>query len=163
MRKAFVFDYDDTLAITKCRIHVYKNGRLVDKITAKEFSSWDLGPSEHFNFDEFRDTAFISNAEATFLLSLAKEVYDESHSVYILTAREDDVHDAILAWFKSHDIVPKSIYCVGGTNKTIAKRKREILLSIMEEYDKCYFYDDCARNIEEAPEGMNFRKYQVST
>lgn len=163
MRKAFVFDYDDTLAITECKINLFdQDHNLIKKLTPREFSSWTLDEGQYFNFDEFRDKAFISRAEATFLLNLAKEVHDESHSVYILTARESDVHDAILEWFKSHKIFPKTIYCVGGTDKTIAKRKREILLTIMEEYDKCYYYDDCPKNIAEAPEGTNLRKYQVS-
>lgn len=161
MRKAFVFDFDDTIAKTACKINVHNNGKLVTKLTPKEFSCYKLKPSEYFNFDEFRDRSFIDNAEATFFLSLAKEVYEECHSVYILTAREDDVQEAIFEWLKSHGIIPKTIHCVGGSKNTISKGKREVLLSIMEQYDKCYYYDDCPKNIEEAPEGEKFRKYQI--
>ena len=163
MRKAFIFDFDDTLAVTNCKIYVcdeHKN--IVAKLNPKEFSEWELKSSEYFVFDEFRNKTFINNAEATFLLNLAKEVYEESHSVYILTAREDDVQAAIFEWLKSHGIIPKMVYCIGGKDSTIAQGKRSVLLSIMEKYDKCYYYDDNSKNIDEAPEGENFRKYQVT-
>ncbi len=161
MKKAFVFDFDDTLAKTKCKINIYWLGLRIRQITPEEFNSYKLGMFEYFNFDEFRSSDFIHEAQPLLLLRLAKEVYDESHSVYVLTAREDDVSDAIAAWLKQHGIKPKTIFCVGGTQKTISKNKRRILLSIMEEYDKVYFYDDCPNNIENAPNGKNLRKYKV--
>jgi uncharacterized HAD superfamily protein len=162
MKKAFVFDFDDTIAKTSCKINVYNNGKLVRKLTPNEFSSYELKSLEYFNFDEFRDRTFIDTAEATFFLNLAKEVHDESHSVYILTAREDDVQEAIYQWLKNHGIIPKTIFCVGGTKSTVANKKREILLSIMQMYDKCYYYDDCPKNINHAPEGEKIRKYHIN-
>lgn len=166
MRKAFVFDFDDTLAKTQARILVYDafSKKPSKRLTPKEFSSYQLKKEyvEYFDFSEFRDASFISAAEATFLLSLAKEVYDESHSVYILTAREDNVSEAIIAWLKTYEIIPKMVYCIGGAKQSIAENKQQVLLSIMEQYDKCYYYDDCPKNIEMAPKGGNLRKYQVS-
>lgn len=165
MKKAFVFDFDHTIAITQARILVYDafSKKPVKRLTAKEFSSYQLKLEyiEYFDFSEFRDASFIDAAEATFLLGLAKEVYDESHSVYILTAREDNVSEAIIAWLKTHGITPKMVYCIGGEKQTIAENKKEILLSIMAKYEKCYYYDDCPKNIEAAPNGGNLRKYQV--
>ena len=166
MKKAFVFDFDDTLATTKCMINVHDErlpdgDRCVKKITAQEFNSYNLKKSEYFNFDEFRSEDFIHNAKPTDLLDLAKEVYSESHHVYILTARESDVSAAITAWLYQYGIKPKTVFCVGGNKKSIAKRKRNILITIMQSYDRTYYYDDCPRNIKLAPVGKKIKKYKV--
>ena len=163
MDKAFVFDFDDTLAKTKCKIRVRRRGKkkVIRKITPEEFNSYELKDSEYFDFGEFRSSKFIRSAKPLELLELAKEVCEESHSVYILTAREDDVSDAITAWLKAHGVEPKTVYCVGGDKVSISKNKRKVLLSIMKSYDKIYFYDDSPDNINSAPSGKKIKKYKV--
>ena len=165
MEKAFVFDFDDTLAKTTCKINVYErhtpNDKLVAKITPQEFNSYRLGDFEYFNFDEFRNSEFIRTAKPTFLIDLAKEVHAEGHRVYILTARENDVSDSINLWLSEYNIKTKTVFCVGGDKESIAKNKRKVLLSIMESYDKIYYYDDCERNIDLAPTGKKIKKYKV--
>ena len=167
MRKAFVFDFDDTLAKTKCMIKVYEKNitydALVSKITPQEFNSYKLKKRQYFNFDEFGDCSLIKNAKPTFLIDLAKEVHLEGHSLYILTAREDDVADAIGAWLSEYDIKAKTVFCVGGDEQSIARNKRVVLLSIMESYDRVYYYDDCEKNISLAPSGKKIKKYKVQT
>jgi len=164
MKKAFVFDFDDTLAKTKCKINVYERhtprDKLVAKITPQEFNSYQLGDFEYFNFDEFRDSEFIRTAQPTFLIDLAKEVHAEGHSVYILTAREGDVSDAINLWLSEYNIQTRTVFCVGGDKESIAKNKRTVLLSIMEKHDKTYFYDDNETNIELAKE-VGVKSYLV--
>lgn len=159
--KAFVFDFDDTIAKTKCKINVYEGEELVDKITPEEFNSYDLDATQRFGFEEFRSEVFIKNAKPTGLMNLVKEVYEEDHAVFVLTAREDDVADAILSWMLSHGIKPKTVYCVGGDKQSISRNKSKVLLSIMKSYDKTYFYDDCPTNIRSAPDGKNLKKYKV--
>ena len=166
MRKAFVFDFDDTLAVTKATVRVFRDcypwyENFVATLTPKEFSSYELKTGEHFDFSEFRDEQFIKNADPTFLIHLAQEVSEEDQDVYILTAREDDSADAIQSFLASYNVNAKTIHCVGGTQKNIPQKKREMLLTIMQKYDKIYYYDDSSDNIESAPEGDNIRKYKV--
>ncbi len=164
MRKAFVFDFDDTLAVTDATIRVYRDcpaKHLFACLTPQEFSSYELKVGEYFDFSEFKDERFIKNADPTFLMHLAQEVSEEDQDVYILTAREDDSADAIQSFLASYNVNAKTIHCVGGTQKNIPQKKREMLLTIMEKYDKIYYYDDSSDNIEGAPEGDNIRKYQV--
>jgi hypothetical protein len=154
MNKAFVFDFDDTLAETDCKVWVL--GRPIDpsehynvvrKLTPAEFNTYELKDGESFNFCEFRDDKFIHSANPTWLMALAKEVAAENHAIYILTARENHVADSINAWLISHGIAAKDIYCVGGTKDSIPVNKREILLDIVASYDKIYFYDDSEENV----------------
>lgn len=130
MRKAFVFDFDDTLAVTDATIRVFRDCRpwpecFVATLTPQEFSSYELKTGEYFDFSEFRDERFIKNAEPTFLMYLAQEVSEEDQDVYILTAREDDSADAIQSFLASYNVNAKTIHCVGGTEKIFhIKRKK---------------------------------------
>ena len=161
MRKAFVFDFDDTLATTTARIKVMDGAGLVTHVQPRDFSNFKLNVGEYFDFTEFRDDRFIKDADPTFLMYLAQEVSEEDQDVYILTAREDDSADAIQSFLASYNVNAKTIHCVGGTQKNIPQKKREMLLTIMAKYDKIYYYDDSSDNIESAPDGDNIRKYQV--
>ena len=161
MRKAFVFDFDDTLATTTARIKVMDGAGLVTHVQPRDFSNFKLNVGEYFDFTEFRDDRFIKDADPTFLMYLAQEVSEEDQDVYILTAREDDSADAIQSFLATHNVNAKTIHCVGGTKETIPEKKREMLLTIMAKYDKIYYYDDSPDNIETAPEGDKIRKYKV--
>ena len=167
MKKCFVFDFDDTLATTTARIKIMmtgscpENDELVGYLEPKQFSSYELQTAEYFDFSEFRDSSLIQDANPTFLLNLAKEVDNEGHDVYILTAREDDSADAIREFLASYDVAPKMIHCVGGSQKNIPERKREMLMMFIQQYDKVYYYDDCSKNINNAPNSSNIRKYKV--
>ena len=149
MRKAFVFDFDDTLAETDCMVIVRETtyDEVVARLTPQQFNSHKLNSNCRYDFREFRDGSFIKNANPTWLIHLAKEVYKEGHSVYILTARENDVQGEINAWLWEHDIDSGECFCVGGTGDEIAERKKEILLDIIDRYDKIYFYDDSEANV----------------
>ena len=50
-------------------------------------------------------------------MDLAKEVHDEDHDVYILTARSSVCADAIEAFLALHGIKPKFVFCVGDHRK----------------------------------------------
>jgi hypothetical protein len=49
---------------------------------------------------------------------------------------------------------------VGDHGSDIARSKRKVLLTIMESYDKIYFYDDDESNIEAAQE-IGVKSYKV--
>ena len=129
--KAFVFDFDETLAHT----------------SAVELDGTDD------RFAEFNDPLTILKGTPLELMILAKEVYDEGHSVFVLTARNDCVSEAIAEFMSYDGIVANEIHCVGSNaNVNVAKAKRRVLLSIIENHDLVYFYDDDERNIELANE-----------
>ena len=129
--KAFVFDFDETLAHT----------------SAVELDGTDD------RFAEFNDPLTILKGTPLELMILAKEVYDEGHSVFVLTARNDCVSEAIAEFMSYDGIVANEIHCVGSNaNVNVAKAKRKVLLSIIENHDVVYFYDDDEKNIELASE-----------
>ena len=148
--KAFVFDFDDTLAFTDARVHVLSpcKSQVVASLTPQAFNSVKLRKGESFDFSDFDRASFIRDGTPSKLINLAKEVFSEGHSVFILTARTDCVASAISEWFTDFGIVAKEVHCVGEKGMDIAKAKRMVLLSIIENFDKVWFFDDDDKNIE---------------
>jgi hypothetical protein len=150
MRKAFVFDFDDTLAVTDCMVIVRLNSddTVIQRITPQEFNTHKLQPECHYDFSEFQDESFIHSANATELIGLAQQVFYEGHDVFILTARTIHAFDAINVWLLSYDVNARYVHCVGGDNVSIPENKKAVLLDIIMEYDKIYFYDDSKENVD---------------
>ena len=58
--KAFVFDFDDTLAFTDAKVHVLSPTRLVRKgLTPQEFNSNKLREGESYDFSDFDKASLI--------------------------------------------------------------------------------------------------------
>jgi FMN phosphatase YigB (HAD superfamily) len=156
MKKAFVFDFDDTLATTDCKVIVRRpNGRgsmglPVRRLTPAEFNSDELAHGEEYDFSEFRSEKFIRKANPTFLMALAQEVYREGQAVYVLTARADNVADAIMDFLAECDVKPVKVFGVGSdTEKVdIAAEKKKVLGTLAQVFDLVYFYDDSEENCD---------------
>lgn len=153
MKKAFVFDFDDTLATTDCRVIVRNertNQRLNRTLTPAEFNTFNIPSDWKFDFSEFRSAEFIHNANPTKLIDFAKEVHDEGHSVYVLTARADNVADAITSWLLGFGVNPVKVFGVGTEDKkvSIAEEKQKVLSTLNQLFDVVYFYDDDQHNVD---------------
>ena len=154
--KAFVFDFDDTLATTECRVLVRRpnargtRGLATRKLTPAEFNTDVLDCGEEYDFSEFRSEKFIRSANPTFLIHLAKEVHDSGFAVYVLTARADNVANAIAEWLCGFGVKPVKVHAVGSDDSkvNIAEEKQKVLQTIKEIFDVVYFYDDDQHNVE---------------
>lgn len=147
MKKAFVFDFDDTLAITDCMVLVRSAGEVVRRLTPSEYNTHKLESNQEYDYSEFTK---VINPRATFVMDLAKEVHAENQDCYILTARSSAAADGIREFLDQHGIQAKEIICVGDNPGEIADEKRKVLLTIMSGYDRIYFYDDDESNVEQA-------------
>ena len=165
-KKAFVFDFDDTLATTSCKVRVINKDKktVSEKLTPSEFNTHKIDNNHEYDFSEFKNPEFIKNANATDLISLAKKVHEENHHVYILTARTNSMTEAIIEFLLKHNIEAIEIFGVGSEDKkvNIAEEKRKILEEITGEFRKVYFYDDCKENCDLAKKtGENIKVYLV--
>ena len=166
MKKAFVFDFDDTLATTNCKVEVrqtdlyFGDSFRVQELTPSEFNTYELKEGEWFSFEQFKD---ILNPVALPLVDFAKEVSQENHNVFILSARPSEAVNPITEFLRSLNIKVKSVICVGGKPIDIAKEKRIVLMSIIETNDVVYFYDDDQTNVQEANtlEGLKAKQVEV--
>ena len=91
----------------------------------------------------------------------ANIVFTEGHPVFILTARHDSVANAVQQFLRQFGITATAVHCVGKSADTdIPRAKRQVLLSIMEQHDVVYFYDDDEANVEAAQE-IGVKSYKV--
>jgi len=155
MKKAFVFDFDDTLATTDCKVRVVRSGRGTGhlahkKLTPAEFNGYKLKSDEKFDFSEFRNGDFIRCANPTYLMALAKEVHDEGHAVYVLTARTDSVAGVISDFLLGFGVKPVCVFGVGSDAEKvdIGAEKKKVLAVLTQAFDLVYFYDDCRENCD---------------
>jgi len=154
MKKAFVFDFDDTLATTDCKVEVWSTASdwgenfKVAELTPSEFNSYNLKNYEYFVFNQFKT---LVHPVALPLVEFAKELTLENiHNVFILTARPNEATNPIAEFLRSMNIKVKNIICIGGKPIDIAKEKRTVLMTIIENHDAVYFYDDDQNNVDEA-------------
>lgn len=164
--KAFVFDFDDTLATTECQVRVVckTTKTVITKLTPAEFNNHSINDNHEYDFSEFGNPEFIENANAMEMMALAQEVHQEQHAVYILTARANNVASAIANFLLKHGIKPVEVYGVGSEDKkvNIADEKKKVLQQLAEEFTKVYFYDDCEENCELAKNASdNIKVYLV--
>ena len=118
-------------------------------MTPQEFNGVTLKDGQRFDFSDFNKSSLILNGKPTKLIDLARDVFSEGHSVFILTARANQASSAIAEWLKGFKVIAKEIHCVGSSDGgDIAKAKRKVLLSVIENFDQVWFFDDDARNIE---------------
>jgi phosphoserine phosphatase len=147
--KAFVFDFDDTLASTSAKVLVRKYRVPSQVLTPAQYNTYELADGESFDFSEFKNPEFIINGKPLGLIELAKEIHAEGHSLYILTARNEIASSAIAGFLARFNITAKMIHCVGKESTTnIAKAKQTVLMTIIDNHDITYFYDDDEANIE---------------
>tara|TARA_R110002051_G_scaffold14510_1_gene46955 strand:+ start:1082 stop:1504 length:423 start_codon:yes stop_codon:yes gene_type:complete len=140
MKKAFVFDLDGTLFET----------------SAREIE----GATGHARYVEFTDSdKLLHESKPLSLASLAVEVQNESHDVYILTARSSIIYPAIKKLLARHGITAKYVFTVGDRGFDVPTYKAEILAQLAEDYQATYFFDDDEDNLEMAP--ANIRKIKA--
>jgi FMN phosphatase YigB (HAD superfamily) len=54
-KKLVVFDIDDTLVHTQTKVHVIKDGEVIDSLNSHDFTHYKLKPGESFDFKDFRN------------------------------------------------------------------------------------------------------------
>ena len=149
MNKAFVFDFDDTLVKTDCKVLVRSDfdNSIVRRLTPAEYNSHELQNNCYYDFSEFSE---VLEPKALFVMHLLKEVHAENHTIIILTARQSPAADAIKTYLESEGVTAHEICCVGDAGEKIEIEKAKVLNRLMLTHDKVFFYDDHHANVEEA-------------
>ena len=161
-RKAYIFDWDDTLVKTDAKVKVFKKGKFSRYLTPEEFNFYDKQPDEELDLSDFKDPRFIINARkfkmwpALYNISNAVQQGRSNSDIFILTARSDHAKSAIHTYLtKNHVFVPiENIMTIGDDKGEIhiPTVKKEILKDIKSKYDDVIFFDDNPENIKMASE-----------
>ena len=172
---AYIFDFDDTLFHTDCRVEVVdkKTKKVLKRLLSSQFNHYALGEGEEFDFKEFNDMSKILSGRPAKMLKAAQNVSDavsdgrSNSDIYVVTARAGNgTEDAIVSVLKKHgvDVKRENVYAAGNTAKSgadIPSEKAKIVKSIRDKHDgKIMFYDDSSANVSAVREikGVNARK-----
>lgn len=162
LRKAYIFDFDDTLVKTDAKIHVHKNGKYLRSLTPEEFNGYQKPEDEEIDVSEFKDPRIIMKARPLKMWAALKNIDSAikqgrtASDIFILTARSAIAQTPIYNFFKNRDInIPEDHIITIGDDKgeiNIPEEKKKILKELVKQYDNITFFDDNIENIKLAQE-----------
>lgn len=158
---AFVFDMDGTLVYSdpKIGIPLKKDGILIRNLSANEYSSYVRKEGEYFDYSYANDPeVFLASSVATPIFfeifsNLDRIIYETGSrcELYILTARQPKMEDAIHKFFVGHGIKTLTRKNTIGVPAGFApKLKQDVLKTLVDKHGYAHFFDDDAKNIEHA-------------
>ena len=135
----YIFDFDDTLAITDSRVKVIRNGQEI-LMTSREFAHFPFDPAtDQLDFGDFH------RAQGTLIKATVSEMQkamEDGHDVFIVTARAiaGPVEEFLTNEIGSH---PPVVATAGSEGKTpwLENQLRK------ETYMRVVVYEDCKKNI----------------
>lgn len=156
-KKAYIFDFDETLVTTKAKIQVYRNGVFVKSMNSREYNTYEPKKEDKLDFSEFKDPELILNAKKYKMWPVLKNISNavkrdkSDSSIYILTARSPIVKSYIYEFLKRNgiEIGIEHIITIGDDagNISISNEKRKQLKKLAAQYDVITFFDDDPKNI----------------
>tara|TARA_B100000963_G_C22455856_1_gene593316 strand:- start:115 stop:696 length:582 start_codon:yes stop_codon:yes gene_type:complete len=135
----YIFDFDDTLAVTDSRVKVIRNGQEI-LMTSREFAHFPFNPStDQLDFGDFQ------RAQGTLIKDTVAEMQramQDGHDVFIVTARAiaKPVEEFLTNEIGSH---PPVIATAGSEGKTPWLKNQ----LNRKEYQRVVVYEDCKKNI----------------
>ena len=142
----YIFDFDDTLAITDSRVRVVRNGRDIF-MTSREFAQFDYRPeTDEIDFGDF---GTVSGTLIKDTVDIMVEKMKQGEDVYIVTARS--IAEPVENWLTSEIGQAPSVVPTSGS-----AGKRPWLLKHLQpnNYDRVVVYEDCTHNIRDLKEAV---------
>jgi murein DD-endopeptidase MepM/ murein hydrolase activator NlpD/FMN phosphatase YigB (HAD superfamily) len=155
--KLVIFDIDDTLVHTQTKVHVIKDGQVVNSLNSHDFTHYKLRPGEEFDFGDFRDAReFFANAKPIIpMLKQLKQDIATGNKVVMVTARADfNDKELFLDTFRKYgvDMSKVHVYRAGNmTGKIQTEEKKKIIIRELlnkGRYTKAIMYDDAVPNLD---------------
>ena len=154
-KKLVVFDIDDTLVHTQTKVHVVKDGEIVDSLNSHDFTHYRLKPGEEFDFGDFRNARefFEKSKPIIPMMNQLKRDIATGNKVVMVTARADfDDKELFLDTFRKFgiDMGKVHVYRAGNSKEgTTEERKKAIIKNLLDkdDYSKAIMYDDAKPNL----------------
>ena len=154
-----VFDIDETLFHTAAKIHVIKDGKVVDSLDNQRFNNYQLKPGESFDFKQFRDAQLFYDTSKPVkkMWQRAQETLSQigkrpGSRVIIVTARSDlDDKETFLDTFRKYglDIDKVHVHRAGNLPIPAAAAKKAIIGKYLEsgKFTEARLFDDAESNL----------------
>ena len=137
----YIFDFDDTLAMTNSHVRVIKKDGSVDRLNSRAFAKYRPKPGDKLDFSEFTEASgtLIDSTVQTLKNAIQQHGYE---NVYIVTAR--DVGQPVTDFLTSMGIDPPEVVATAGSEGKATWLTRQLELN---DYTNVYVYEDCRKNI----------------
>ena len=155
-----IFDIDETMFITRAKVHVVKNGKVIKKLDNQEFNTYKKKPGEDYDFGEFKN-AEVFNRTSTPIARMINKVKvilknatRAGSKVIIVTARPNfDNKKIFLDTFRKQGIDIDKIYVERAGNLgsgPAAYNKRVIFKKYLNQkiYKRIRLFDDARSNLK---------------
>jgi len=147
-KKLRVFDFDETLALTKSFIYVKLPNGKEKKLTPGQYAVYKEKPGEEYDFRDFYSVQ--EPQELKRITKVLKRIIGKNggDGVYILTARPQAVERHIHQYLKDIGI-NRRIPVIGLQSNDPRDKSKWVEKMIDDEgYDDVYFADDSIKNVE---------------
>jgi len=148
-KKLRVFDFDETLALTKSFIYVKLPNGTEKKLTPGQYAVYKEKPGEEYDFRDFYSVQ--EPQELKRITKVLKRIIGKNggDGVYILTARPQAVEKHVQQYLK--DIGINQRIPVVGLQSNDPKSKSDWVEKKIdsEGYDDVYFADDSIKNVNQ--------------
>ena len=149
IKKARIFDFDDTIARTKSKVYATREGEK-KTLTAEEFAKdGEKLEAEGWKMD-FSDFNKVVKGKKGPLFSVMKRMSDAEgkRDLFILTARSPEAAPAIKQFLNKLGINIPLKNIIGLGNSTGKAKAQWIVNKAAEGYNDFYFADDAIQNVE---------------
>lgn len=142
MSTLYIFDFDDTLAMTDSHVRVIRSNGQVDRLDSREFARYRSSPGDELDFSEF------TRASGSLIDSTVQEMQSAIQqygrdNVYIVTARAES--EPVFEFLSSFGMnVPEVV----ATSGSAGKAPWLIRTLLIGDYSQVIVYEDCRKNIK---------------
>ena len=155
-----IFDIDETMFITKAKVKVVKDGKVIKKLDNQQFNTYKKKSGEEFDFGEFKN-AKVFNKTSTPIARMIDKVKvilrnatRKGSKVIIVTARPNfDNKKLFLDTFRNQGIDIDKIYVERAGNLgggPAAENKKVIFRKYLDQkiYKRIRLFDDAKSNLK---------------
>tara|TARA_B100000963_G_scaffold341975_1_gene342288 strand:+ start:98 stop:703 length:606 start_codon:yes stop_codon:yes gene_type:complete len=155
-----IFDIDETMFITKAKVKVVKNGKVIKKLDNQEFNTYKKKAGEEFDFGEFKDAKVFNRTSTPIarminkVKAILKNATKAGSRVIIVTARPNfDNKKVFLDTFRKQGIDIDKIYVERAGNLgggPAAQNKKVIFKKYLDQkiYKRIRLFDDAMSNLK---------------
>ena len=174
-----IFDIDETLFLTKARVQVAQEGKIVRILDNQQYNSYQLKKGESFHYGEFKSAKIFKETSTPIakVLKRAKRIIHfatrRGSKVIIVTARQDmDDKKLFKEAFKAQGIDIGRVYVerAGNIGKETASENKAVIFKRYLDtgrYVRIRLFDDDKNNLnaflslEKEYPNVDFTGYQV--
>ena len=155
-----MFDVDETMFITKAKVKVIKNGKIIKRLNNQEFNTYKKKDGEEFDFGEFKNAEVFNRTSTPIarminkVKAILKNATRKGSKVIIVTARPNfDNKKLFLDTFRKQGIDIDKIYVERAGNLgsgPAAGNKKIIFKKYLDQkiYKRIRLFDDAMSNLK---------------